>query len=254
MKKSQLLLLSTLCFAISLVTQSQQSTLVYPGSVGKLIYIPHANNGETIDNNILPDFSYAGYMDGGVKVPVGEIPVKLTLYPTASGEDRTRIQAAINHVCNMTPDAQGYRGAVLLKRGTYRLNDGTIPNLTDGYGTALRIWASGVVLRGEGQGVDGTILYSDFATNHTMITIEPVSKGLSTSNTQIITDAYVGTGARTFAIANASGFAVGDLVIVRFTPNDTWFSDLKVTTGGYITDPADYWTVTGVLEAYIIGF
>ncbi len=254
MKKSQLLLLSTLCFAISLVTQAQQSTLVYPGSDGKLIYTPHANNGETIDNNILPDFSYAGYMDGGVKVPVGEIPVKLTLYPTASGEDRTRIQAAINQVCNMTPDAQGYRGSVLLKRGTYRLNDGTIPNLTDGYGTALRIWASGVVLRGEGQGVDGTILYSDFATNHTMITIEPVSKGLSTSNTQLITDAYVGTGARTFAIANASGFAVGDLVIVRFTPNDTWFSDLKVTTGGYITDPADYWTVTGEREAYNIGF
>ena len=89
------------------------------------------------------------------------------------------------------------------------------------------------MLRAEGQGVDGTILYSDFATNHTMITIETVSKGLSTSNTQLITDAYVGTGARKYAITNASGFAEGDLVIVRFTPNDTWFSDLKVSFTDY---------------------
>ncbi|NDP20518.1 MAG: T9SS type A sorting domain-containing protein [Paludibacter sp.] len=254
MKTSRFAILQVL-FIVSLgFLQAQQSTLVYPGTDGKLVYTPHANIGETNNVNIIPDFSFAGYMDGGVKVPVGEVPVKVTLNPTASGEDRTRIQAAIDQVCNMAPDANGYRGTVLLKKGTYRLNNGTIPNLNDGYGSALRIWASGVVLRGEGQGVDGTILYSDFATNHTMITVEPVSRGMSMTNAQTITDAYVGTGARTFTVANASGFAVGDLIVVRFTPNDTWFSDLKVTTGGFINDPADYWTVSGEREAYNINF
>jgi hypothetical protein len=243
-----------IAFFINITLQAQQSSLVYPGNDGKLVYTPHANIGETNNLNILPDFSFAGYMEGGVKVPVGEVPVKITLNPTATGEDRTRIQAAIDQVCAMTPDANGYRGAVLLKKGRYRLNDGTIPNLPDGYGTALRIWASGVVLRGEGQGVDGTILYSDFATNHTMITMESPTRGMSQSNTQTITDAYVGRGARTFTVANASGFAVGDLIMVRFTPNDTWFSDLKVTTGGFINDPANYWTVSGEREAYNINY
>jgi uncharacterized protein YjdB len=254
MKTSRYAILKVLLLSSLGLLHSQQSTLVYPGPDGKLVYTPHANIGETNNVNILPDFSHAGYMNGGVKVPVGEVPVKVTLYPTASGQDRTRIQAAIDQVCAMTPDANGFRGAVLLKKGRYRLNDGTIPNLPDGYGTALRIWASGVVLRGEGQGVDGTILYSDFATNHTMITIEPPTRGLTQSNTQIITDAYVGTGARTFAVANASGFAVGDLIMVRFTPNDTWFADLKVTTGGFINDPAKYWTVSGEREAYNINY
>ena len=239
---------------MSNLAQAQQSTLVYPGADGKLVYTPHANIGETNNVNIIPDFSFAGYMDGGVKVPVGESPLKVTLYPTASGEDRTRIQAAIDQVCNMTPDANGFRGAVLLKKGIYRLNDGTIQNLTDGYGYALRIWASGVVLRGEGQGANGTVLYSDYAVNHTMITLEPLSKSASETNVQRITDDYVGTGANSFSVASTSGYAVGDWIMVRFTPNDTWFSDLKVTTGGFIIDPADYWTVAGEREAYRIGF
>jgi uncharacterized protein YjdB len=180
------------------------------------------------------------------------VPVKITLNPTPSGEDRTRIQEAIDQVCNMPLDANGFRGAVLLKKGTYRLNDTKIPVLTDGMGHALRIWASGVVLRGEGQGADGTILYSDFALNHTMITLEPLSQSTSETNLQRITDAYVGTGAKTFTVANASNYAVGDNIIVKFTPNATWFSDLKVDKDGYIVDPTDYWDATA--GAFNIGF
>ncbi len=254
MKTSRYAIIHFLLFSIFSSLQAQQSTLVYPGPDGKLVYTPHANNGETNNVNILPDFSHAGCMNGGVKVPVGEVPVKVTLYPTASGQDRTRIQAAIDQICAMTPDANGFRGAILLKKGSYRLNDGTIPNLSDGYGSALRIWASGVVLRGEGQGPTGTVLYSDFAVNHTMITLEPQSKTSSETNVQRITDEYVGTGANSFSVASTSGYALGDWVMVRFTPNDTWFSDLKVTTGGFISDPADYWTVTNERLAYRIGF
>jgi uncharacterized protein YjdB len=239
-------------FITALVCYSAESVLVYPGTNGKLVYTPFANNAETNNDNIIPDFSNVGYMDGAIGVPVGEAPVKVTLNPTPSGEDRTRIQEAIDLVCNMPLDANGFRGAVLLKKGTYRLNDGNIPVLSDGYGYALRIWASGVVLRGEGQGTDGTILYSDFALNHTMITLEPLSQSTYESNMTRITDAYVGTGAKTFTVADASSYAIGDNIIVKFTPNSAWFSDLKVTTGGYINDPADYWTAEAV--GYNIGF
>jgi uncharacterized protein YjdB len=239
-------------FITALVCYSAESVLVYPGTNGKLVYTPFANNAETNNDNIISDFSNVGYMDGAIGVPVGEAPVKVTLNPTPSGEDRTRIQEAIDLVCNMPLDANGFRGAVLLKKGTYRLNDGNIPVLSDGYGYALRIWASGVVLRGEGQGTDGTILYSDFALNHTMITLEPLSQSTYESNMTRITDAYVGTGAKTFTVADASSYAIGDNIIVKFTPNSAWFSDLKVTTGGYINDPADYWTAEAV--GYNIGF
>jgi uncharacterized protein YjdB len=247
-------------FLTALSSYSQvESTLVYPGTDGKLVYKTYLNKNETDVNNTntLPDFSYVGYMDGAVGVPVGEVPVKITLNPTSSGEDRTRIQDAIDQVCNMPLDANGFRGAVLLKKGTYRLNDGTIPVLSDGMGHALRIWASGVVLRGEGQGADGTILYSDFAKNHTMITLEPYSQTTPESNMQRITDAYVGTGAKTFTVANATNYAVGDNIIVKFTPNATWFSDLKVDENGYIlyvAPPAesDYWNANA--GAFNIGF
>ncbi|MFM9825277.1 Ig-like domain-containing protein, partial [Flavobacterium sp.] len=244
-------------FLTAFSSYSQQSALVYPDTNGKLVYAKYANNYETNEDNTLPDFSYVGYMDGAVGVPVREVPVKITLNPNPSGEDRTRIQEAIDQVCNMPLDANGFRGAVLLKKGTYRLNDETIPVLTDGMGYALRIWASGVVLRGEGQGTDGTILYSDFAKNHTMITLEPYSQTTPETTMTLITDAYVGTGAKTFTVANASSFAVGDNIMVKFTPNATWFSDLKVDENGYIlyvAPPAesDYWNATA--GAFNIGF
>ena len=245
-------------FLTALSSYSQvESTLVYPGTNGRLVYANYANNYQTNENNTLPDFSNVGYMDGAIGAPIGEVPVKMTLYPTPSGEDRTRIQGAIDQVCAMPLDANGFRGAVLLKNGTYRLNDGNIPVLSDGMGYALRIWASGVVLRGEGQGADGTILYSDFALNHTMITLEPFSQSTSETNLQRITDDYVGTGAKTFTVANASNYAVGDNIIVKFTPNATWFSDLKVDENGYIlyvAPPAesDYWNANA--GAFNIGF
>jgi uncharacterized protein YjdB len=245
-------------FLAALSCYSQESTLVYPGTDGKLVYATYLNNYETDVNNTntLPDFSNVGYMDGGIVVPVGEVPVKITLNPTPSGEDRTRIQEAIDQVCNMPLDANGFRGAVLLKKGTYRLNNGAIPVLSDGMGYALRIWESGVVLRGEGQGTDGTILYSDFAKNHTMITLEPNSQTTPETTMTLITDAYVGTGAKTFTVANASSFAVGDNIMVKFTPNANWFSDLKVDENGYINYVAppnsDYWNATA--GAFNIGF
>jgi uncharacterized protein YjdB len=87
-----------------------------------------------------------------------------------------------------------------------------------------------------------------------MITLEPLSKSASETNIQRITDDYVGTGANSFSVTSVAGYGVGDWIMLRFTPNDTWFSDLKVTTGGFIIDPADYWTVAGEKEAYRIGF
>ena len=191
-----------------------EAALVYPGDDGKLVYERHANIGETNPDNIIIDYSNCGYMGGGVAVP--DVPAKVTLYPQF-GDDRERIQEAINYVSGLEPDENGFRGAVLLKAGSYEL---TVPG-----GDALQISTSGVVLRGEGQGSDGTILKTSAEKKHQIIATRPQRPSIGTTNKTKITDPYVGSGRFGFRVENSAGYAVGDTIFVRFTPNQTWLDE-----------------------------
>jgi hypothetical protein len=102
----------------------------------KLVYVADAQG------NVIPDFSNCGYGGGGVELPI--VPVKETV-EAPSGDAGAAIQAAIDKVSALPLDANGLRGAVLLKKGTYSIA-----------GT-LHIKASGVVLRGEGEGEKETL-------------------------------------------------------------------------------------------------
>jgi len=133
----KVVLLFTVLFPV-LNIGGQTSQLVYPGQDDKLIYSTYANRGEDIAVNILPDFSFAGYMGGGVPLPEN-IPVKITLEPSGTEDDRTMIQDAINQVSTLPPDENGFRGAILLTKGLYKVNG------------SLEIKSAGVVLQGEGQ-------------------------------------------------------------------------------------------------------
>lgn len=141
MRYQDLGLLFILLFTTSLF--AQQSSLVYKQN-GKLVYTPFAMQGQTNEVNTVPDFSHAGYMGGGIALP--DLPVKATVSPIA-GDDAELIQNAIDEVSALPLDENGFRGAVLLKAGHYSLS------------RKLRITASGVVLRGEGQGMNGTVLH-----------------------------------------------------------------------------------------------
>jgi hypothetical protein len=110
---------------------------VYPGIDGRLVYVPDPQG------NAIPDFSHAGYGGGGVPLPF--VPVKETVWPVA-GDNTANLQAAIDKVSALAPDGSGFRGAVLIKMGYYKM------------ATPLRIQSSGVVLRGEGMGEAGTVL------------------------------------------------------------------------------------------------
>jgi len=54
------------------------TSLVYLAASGKLAYNKFANEGETNKDNIIPDFSTAGYKGGGVALP--EIPVGMVWF------------------------------------------------------------------------------------------------------------------------------------------------------------------------------
>ncbi len=108
-----------------------------PALDGKLVYVPDEQGNTIIDS------SHAGYGGGGAAIPT--VPVRETVWPVA-GDNTENIQAAIDKVSALPLDTDGFRGAVLLKAGYYRM------------ATPVKIQASGVVLRGEGMGDTGTIL------------------------------------------------------------------------------------------------
>lgn len=197
--------------------------LISIGPDGKLIYRPFSDKGDK-----LMDWSYCGYKNSGVPIPM--VPVVVTLEPPsdkavkagnmayAQGKDnRPGIQAAIDRVAGMKPDADGIRGAVLLKRGTHFIN-GSI------------LIRSGVVLRGEGDGEDGTVLV--MTTNKgggTAIQLgDPDAKiqMIGEDRAVRVSNAYLPSGSIKVDVENASQFEVGNFIHVRKTTNQAWIDTL----------------------------
>ena len=183
------------------------TSLVYPGTNGRLVYVA-----DSLGNKI-PDFSNAGYKGGGVPIPY--VAIKKIVWPVM-GDNSVNIQAAIDSVSALPPDASGFRGAVLLKMGEYELEK------------PIYIKASGVVLRGEGMSDIGTILIGKIpkerqASRGGLININGTSAIAPQEETkQIITDKYVPVGARSFNVVSAKGFKVGDKVLIRRIGNQDW--------------------------------
>ncbi|MDA0591408.1 MAG: DUF4838 domain-containing protein [Planctomycetota bacterium] len=109
---------------------------VAAGSNGKLEYKT------TPKGDRIMDFSYAGYMGGGVALPT--LPVKKEVAPSG-GDNTAVIQAAIDEVSAL-PLVDGFRGAVLLKPGTFRCSK------------QITLMHDGVVVRGSGSGEKGTLI------------------------------------------------------------------------------------------------
>src|SRR6185503_1174982 len=138
------------------------------------------------------DFSHAGYMGGGVTIPV--VPVRRKLKPSG-GDETAKIQRAISEVAAMKFEE---RGAVLLAPGVFTCSN------------TLTIVGSGVVLRGSGSGVGGTTIKLA-GKPHNGITIRGAGEMQATESKlaqSAIADACVPSGAAKFSIADASGFAV----------------------------------------------
>src|SRR5688500_8650190 len=153
--------------------QPNHSALVFPGDNGKLRYKADEHG------NTIPDFSNCGYMGGGVRIP--DAPVKVTLKPDPkSADDTARIQAAIDAVAKLQPDGDGLRGAVLLTRGRYRING------------QLKVDDGGIVLRGEGDSDNGTVLIAGGKDKRALVEIGGTSATEENDTTRVsITDDYV---------------------------------------------------------------
>ena len=183
------------------------SKLVHPDKNGKLVYLPDENG------NTIPDFSNCGYMGGGVKLP--EIPVQATVAPI-QGDAGQQIQEAIDKVAKMSPNKNGFRGAVLIKKGTYKVND------------PIRITTSGIVLRGEGQNEDGTVLVATKRQQYSLIEIAGPESNKPPGKPHKIAEEYVPVGAHSFKLESAKDLRVGDNIIVRRVGNKEWIHEIAM--------------------------
>ena len=189
---------------------SSENHIAYMNQNGNMTYVP-----DYLGNRIL-DFSNAGYMGGGVKIP--DVQARIVLAPGSGDDDTARIQEAIDQVAVMPQSAEGIRGAVLLKKGTYRIA-----------GT-LYIRSSGVVLRGEGQGEDGTILYATGKNKRNILEIKGQPVKLLDNTDVKIADLFVPSGARSFHVDDEAGYKVGDQIKVRRYGNERWIHAINMDT------------------------
>ncbi|WP_194776821.1 hypothetical protein [Pararhodonellum marinum] len=190
------------------------TSLVYPGVDGKLMY-----EEDSLGNRI-PDFSHAGYKGGGVPIPY--VAVKEIVWPVL-GDNADLIQAAIDRVAKLPKDAYGFRGAVLLKMGTYSLEK------------PIYIRSSGVVLRGEGMSDVGTILFGkkteqeEGSRGRRPALINIVGDSgikIQEGTGQPITSKYVAVGAVNFEVRNPKAFKEGDQILVRRHGNADWIKEI----------------------------
>jgi hypothetical protein len=164
--------------------------------------------------NIIPDFSRVGYHQGDKPIPA--LPVVKTLSPVP-GDAQKLIQDAINEVSKRKADKNGYRGAILLKKGTYKI-PGT-----------LKITSGGIVLRGEGDSLNGTRLVASGKGKRSLIVITNNASRKEIAGTRTkITDEYVPVGTFSLNVSSAGKFRPGDKVIVFRPGTKEWIHDIKM--------------------------
>lgn len=202
----------TISCLISATTSENEDTeiTVSLSNDGKLRY-----TNDKLGNRIL-DFSSCGYRASNVKIP--QVAVKVVV-PEISGDATFKIQAAINYVAGLPLDGNGFRGAILLQGGTYRLEG------------RLVIKSSGVVIRGSGSKTNGTVLLAAGKDRETLIRILGACID-SSFEEQLIEDDYVPVNATSLKVQNVQNFKVGQSVFIRRPSTKEWIDLLQMNEFG----------------------
>jgi hypothetical protein len=198
-RPSQLFRSALFLALICACTAGAQSHWAYLGPGGQLVYA------QTPKGDRIPDFSYAGYEGGGVALPT--VPAKRTVAPS-SVDDTAAIQAAIDAVSAL-PLVNGFRGTVELSAGDFHCAQ------------TLTIAASGVVLRGAGNGKGGTTIEMT-GSPHQALRINGNLQQTLTGVETMVTDAYIPAGSLTLHVADATNFHPGDTILISKPVTPTW--------------------------------
>nr|WP_121271975.1 hypothetical protein [Pedobacter schmidteae] len=195
-------------FTISFVKESLwTSKFLSVNKDGSITYFPDEKG------NTIPDFSLVGYHHGLKEIP--RVKIVKTVAPVKGDAGKT-IQDAIDEVSALPIGTDGFRGAILLKKGDYSIT-GTLQIKTDG-----------IVLKGEGNTAQGTRLIAAGKGLRSLLKISGKGRLTETGSRVKITDTYVPTGAKSFELSSAKGFKVGDRIIVFRPGTENWIHDLQM--------------------------
>lgn len=161
--------------------------------------------------NLIPDFSYAGYKASEKAIPNVEAKI---FVPKQDGDATETIQKAIDYVGQLKPDKNGFRGAVLLDKGTFEIN-----------GT-LYLENSGVVLRGSGNAENETLILGTGIKREAIIRILG-KNDITYSDTLALRDKYVPLGTKTLYLESAAQLQVSDEIIIKKPLTKKWLETLN---------------------------
>jgi len=161
----------------------------------------------TLRAEIAIDFSQAGY--GGSSATIPSVPAKITIGPSVSaGDDTSTLQSAIDQVAQLPADATGFRGAVLLRAGRYRVAE------------QLRISTSGIVLRGE----NATLVATGRSRDTLLLVRGTPPAALAAPAITVTADTPVGSTQLT--LASIEPLAIGMRIAIRRPSTKEWVQAL----------------------------
>ena len=185
-----------------------QSSYVYVSTGGKCSYFPDSKD------DVIPDFSKVGYFSS--EKPIPDIQLVEVVGPVV-GDNLKNIQNAIDRIAARPLRSNGFRGAVLLKKGIYNVNG------------SLVIQKSGIVIRGEGATDTGTTIRETATKQIDLFCFRGKGNLSRQESTKVaISENFVPVGRKYMMLADASSFQVGDSVLLYRPATDNWIHDLKM--------------------------
>lgn len=157
--------------------QSHAQTFPLQVKEGKPIYLTDERG-----NRIL-DYSSCGYRNSDQPIPD---VANAVFVPWQAGDNSSRIQRAIDYVSSLAPDKDGFRGAVLLDKGVFQLEE------------SLRISVSGVILRGTDR--EQTVLQKNGVDRGALLYMEGLDNQMITDTLEVLTP-YVPVNTCTFEVS-----------------------------------------------------
>ncbi|QMV18250.1 hypothetical protein GOB94_05760 [Granulicella sp. 5B5] len=206
------------CFVVlapALPAVAQQSAWAHLGPHGDLVYKT------TPRGDRIPDFSYAGYMAGGVALPTA--PVAETLNPSGS-DDTAALQAALDRTAKAAARSN-HPVALLLAPGDFHLS------------TTIELRGSNVVLRGSGADKTTLTLTGE---PHLGLRVGPASAAgepegrldpklpSTQASTTLAPDIYVPNGSLSVRVVNARLFHPGDTVLINRPVTPAWLHFMQM--------------------------
>jgi Domain of unknown function. len=237
----------------------------------RLIYNPDYKG------NQLCNFSQVGFKQGNEEIP--DIIVRVRLAALQNNEDDAwaHIQAAIDYVSNAPLNAAGYRGAILLENGVFRISrplyvresgviirgvgSGNISNVV-GSGTSQDPYDVQIADENEEFGVtklistwelsdsyvplpdDSTTTGSPYSTGHESTLINFIGGDVEVSDIETeILDQYVGAGQSVIHVVSTASFAIGDVIRIQKIIDVNWVYSMYMQ---YV-DGSSNWAPNGEL-------